>query len=263
MNFSTAAWSSVGRKILNALTGLFWVGFVIGHLSGNLLLFVGPEAFNQYAYFLTNFLHGAGVLIAEFAMIVFLLLHAYTGFTVWQHKWGARKQPYEMKANAGGASRKGLASQSMLWTGLLLLIFICFHVMQFKFGVMDPRSPNDLFVNVDVVKIRNLYGLVIDSFAQPIWAFGYIFIMLLLGTHLWHGTWSAFQSLGLANDRYLPILRVLGNILALLLALGFIILPAAIYAGNSHFQQLDQRYVQDHAGQPATDKPAMTVMTEE
>ena len=242
MNFGAAIGSSVGRKILNGISGLFFVGFVIGHLTGNLLLLVGPEAFNDYAHFLTHAFHGVGVLIAEAVMLVFLGVHAATGISVWMNKSRARSRGYEMNGNAGGRSNKSAASKSMLYTGLLLLAFIAFHVAQFKFGIIDPRSPEDQWVMVDGVHVRNLYGLVVDSFQQPFWAIGYIVIMAMLGTHLWHGIWSAFQSLGLANDRYLPILRFSGRILAVLLALGFIALPAVIFLGNNHFQQLDSQY---------------------
>lgn len=242
MNFGAAIGSSVGRKILNAVTGLFFVGFVIGHLTGNLLLFVGPEAFNDYAHFLTTVFHGVGVIIAEIVMVAFLTVHAATGISVWMNKSRARSHGYQMQGNAGGRSNKSAASKSMLYTGILLLAFIAFHVAQFKFGVIDPRQPEDQWVMVDGVHVRNLYGLVVDSFQQPIWAIGYIVIMAMLGTHLWHGTWSAFQSMGLANDRYLPIFRTAGHVLAVALAVGFLALPAVIFLGNDHFQQLDQKY---------------------
>lgn len=247
MNFGAAVGSSVGRKILNAVTGLFFVGFVIGHLTGNLLLFFGPEAFNSYAYFLTNLFHGVGIYVVEAVMIVFLLVHAGTGISVWMNKSRARSRGYELQRDAGGASKKSAASRSMLYTGILLLVFIVFHVAQFKFGLTDPRSPEEQMVTIDGVQVTNLYGRVVDSFEQPIWAIGYIVIMLMLGTHLWHGTWSAFQSLGLANDRYLPILRRLGNVLAVLLAVGFLLLPAVIFVANDRFQQLDQQYEAKYA----------------
>lgn len=248
MNLGTAVGSSIGRKILNAVTGLFFVGFVIGHLTGNFLLFAGPEAFNNYAHFLTGFFHGAGLLIVEAVMLAFLLTHAWTGLSVWQNKWAARKRAYEVRGDAGGKSPKSAASQSMLWSGILLLLFIAFHIAQFKFGVMDARDPNDFFVTVGGEQVRNLYGLVVDSFAVWYWTVGYMFIMLMLGSHLWHGAWSAFQSLGLASDSTLPGLRRAAHLLAVLLAIGFIALPGVIYLNNGYFQAWDASYVQQYQG---------------
>lgn len=246
MNLGAAVGSSIGRKILNSLTGLFFVGFVIGHLTGNFLLFAGPAAFNNYAHFLTGFFHGAGLYVVEAVMLLFLLTHAYTGISVWINKASARKRDYKVKGNAGGRSAKSPSSKSMLYTGILLLVFIAFHIAQFKFGVMDGRDGSLHYVIVAGEQVRNLYGLVVDSFQQWYWTFGYIFIMLILGTHLWHGAWSAFQSLGLANDNTYPTLRLASRVLAVLLALGFIALPAVIYLGNPYFQKLDQQYVQLH-----------------
>jgi succinate dehydrogenase / fumarate reductase cytochrome b subunit len=250
MNLGTALGSSVGRKILNSITGLFFVGFVIGHLIGNLLILAGPDEFNNYAHFLTTFFHGAGVLIAEAVMIVFLATHAWTGISVWQNKAAARKRAYEVSRDAGGTSKKSRASQTMLYTGLLLLGFIAFHVAQFKFGVMDGRPPEGQWLTVEGVKIRNLYGLVVDSFGAWYWTLGYIVIMAMLGSHLWHGAWSAFQSLGLANDHYLPRIRQAAHALAVVLAAGFLALPAIIYAGNGYFQQKDEAYVTLHEAHP-------------
>lgn len=251
MNLGTAVGSSVGRKILNSLTGLFFVGFVIGHLTGNFLLFAGPDAFNNYAHLLTGMFHGVGLLIVEAVMLLFLLTHAWTGFSVWRSKWAARSNGYAVKGNAGGKSAKSPSSQSMLYTGLLLLVFIAFHVAQFKFGVTDGRHAENQFVTIDGVAVRNVYGLVVDSFQQPFWAIGYMVLMVVLGTHLWHGAWSALQSLGLIKDRNMGTVRLASHLLAVLLAVGFIALPGVIYAGNSYFQNLDQEYVQLHTTRTA------------
>ncbi len=242
MNVGTAIGSSIGRKIINGITGLFFVGFVIGHLTGNFLLFAGPDAFNSYAHFLTNLFHGAGLLIVEAVMLLFLAMHAWSGITVWLNKWSARSKGYSVKGHATG-SRKSLASTSMLYTGILLLVFIVFHVAQFKFGLTDPRPPADHEVIINGVEIENLYGRVVDTFAQPFYTAIYMIIMAMLGTHLWHGTWSAFQSLGLANQHFLPTIRKIGHVLAVLLAVGFLALPGVIFAQNDYFQEQDQAYI--------------------
>jgi succinate dehydrogenase / fumarate reductase cytochrome b subunit len=258
MNLGATLGSSIGRKIVNGVTGLAFVGFVIGHLIGNLLLLAGPGPFNDYAYFLTHFFHGAGVLIAEAVLLVFLAMHAYTGIMVWSNKAAARKASYRIKGDAGGKSPKGLASQTMLYTGLLLLAFIAFHVAQFKFGVMDGRPPEGQWLTIGGVQVRNVYGLVVDSFAQWYWSVGYMVIMAMLGLHLWHGAWSAFQSLGLANDHYLPVIRSIARSLAVVLTIGFLLLPGAIWLGNDYFQKQDNAYIQLHETK-AAEAPASSL----
>ncbi len=192
MNLATAIQSSIGRKIINGVTGLFFVGFVIGHLTGNFLLFAGPEAFNNYAHFLTHLFHGVGLYVIEAVMLAFLFMHAASGISVWMNKSRARSRGYEVSSNAGGKSKKSVASQFMIYTGILLLVFIAVHVAQFKYGVLDPRDPANFSVMIDGVEVRNLYGLVVRSFAQPVWWILYSVVMVALGLHLWHGGWSAF-----------------------------------------------------------------------
>ena len=243
MNLATAAQSSIGRKIITGITGLLLIGFVIGHLTGNFLLLVGPKAFNDYAYFLEHMFHGAGLIVAELGLIVLFASHAWSGYSVWANKWKARTTNYEIPSDAGGKSKKSVSSTSMLWTGILLLAFVVWHVAQFKFGVIDTANRD---VIVDGVAMRDLYGLVIDTFANPMWTVIYLMIMVALGTHLWHGAWSAFQSLGLANDKYLPTINKGAHLVAALLAAGFLFLPTYIMIRSSHFQELDKQYMQTY-----------------
>ena len=240
MNLATAAQSSIGRKLINGFTGLLLVGFVIGHLTGNFLLLAGPEAFNDYAYFLEHLFHGVGLIIAEVGLIVLFLSHAWSGYSVWRRKWDARKSGYVVPGDAGGVSKKSVSSSTMLWTGILLLTFVVWHVAQFKFGVVDDVNRS---VTVDGVHMRDLFGLVIDTFAQPIWTGFYLLIMTALGFHLWHGAWSAFQSLGLANGEYLPVITKVAHAVAALLAAGFLFLPAYILIANDSFKMADQQYM--------------------
>jgi succinate dehydrogenase cytochrome b subunit len=240
MNLATAAQSSIGRKLISGFTGLLLVGFVIGHLTGNLLLLAGPEAFNNYAYFLEHIGHGYGLILAEIGLIVLFLSHAWSGYSVWRRKWEARKSSYSAPGDAGGASKKSISSESMLWTGILLLLFVVWHVAQFKFGVIDTANRD---ITVDGVEMRNLFGLVVDTFGNPIWTGLYLIIMAMLGLHLWHGAWSAFQSLGLANGKYLPTITKASHAVAAVLAFGFLALPAYILAANSEFKKTDQVYM--------------------
>ncbi len=245
MNLAKAVNSSVGRKLITGLTGLLLVGFVIGHLTGNLLLFAGPKAFNEYAYFLETMFHGAGIIVAEIGLILLFGFHAWSGISVWRNKAKARPQAYQVKENAGGTSRKTLSSTTMLWTGLLLLAFVVIHVAQFKLGVIDPVA--DRMVTVDGVEMKNLFGRVVDAFAQPLTAVFYMVVMAMLGLHLWHGAWSAFQSLGLANSSYLPTIEKAAHAIAVLLAVGFLFLPGVIFVANDHFQKQNAAFVSEYS----------------
>lgn len=243
MNLAAAAQSSVGRKLINGVTGLLLIGFIIGHLTGNFLLLVGPEAFNNYAYFLEHMFHGAGLIVAELGLIALFLSHAYSGYSVWASKWKARQSAYSAPGDAGGKSKKSVSSTSMLYSGILLLAFVVWHVAQFKFGIVDTENRD---VVVDGTPMRDLYGLVIDTFGDPLWTGIYIVIMAALGLHIWHGAWSAFQSLGLANSSYLPRITKIANAAAIVLTLGFLFLPAFILVQNDKYQQLDQKYMEQY-----------------
>ncbi len=246
MNLAAAAQSSIGRKLISGLTGLLLIGFVIGHLTGNFLLLVGPEAFNNYAYFLEHLFHGAGLYVAEVGLIILFASHAWSGYRVWDQKWKARPTKYVEPGDAGGKSKKSISSTSMLWTGCLLLLFVVWHVAQFKFGIVDTMDRT--FTAADGRHMKDLYGLVIDTFANPLWTGLYLVVMAGLGVHLWHGAWSAFQSLGLANDSYLPRITLVANFLAVVLAIGFLFLPAYIMIDNANLKKKDQDYMRLYQG---------------
>lgn len=228
---STALRSSLGKKFLMALTGLVWFGFVVGHLTGNLLLLLGRQAFNDYGEFLEHLGHGKLLPLVEIFLVATLATHVVTGLTVaWADKSRARPRGYEMSRNAGGRSQKTLASTSMAWTGTILLLFLIFHVATFKFGVIQPTSSPAY-----LEKPHDLYARVVTAFANPVYVGIYTLVMALLGVHLSHGIWSAFQSLGLNNPRIMQVLRPLAYVVAAILAVGFLFLPASIYMFNQQF----------------------------
>ncbi len=219
--------SSIGTKLINGLTGLLLCGFIVGHLAGNLLLLVGPRAFNEYAHFLHSFLHGAFVPMAEVGLVVLFLAHAVAGIRVALLRRRARPRGYVKVGNAGGPSQKTIASRSMIVTGLVLLVFVIVHVGMFRLGIGAPRSyPN---VSIDGESARDLYSLVVDWFKLGPVVAGYVLVMLLLGTHLRHGFWSAFQSLGLNHPKYMPLIYGVGIAFAVLMAVGFLAIPVYIY----------------------------------
>src|SRR5262249_19555912 len=130
--------SSVGKKLLNGLTGVLLLGFIVAHLLGNLTIFVGQDALNGYAH-LTHSL-GFVLILIELALGAVFLLHAYAGLTVWRDKQRARGTAYTQVASKGGPSRQTLASRSMALTGVVLLVFLVIHLYQFRFGPGEAQG---------------------------------------------------------------------------------------------------------------------------
>jgi succinate dehydrogenase / fumarate reductase cytochrome b subunit len=218
--------SSVGKKLVSGFTGLLLSGFVLGHLIGNLLLLVGPEAFNEYAFFLEHVGHGFLVYVAEAGLIAVFLFHALSGIQVALDRRRARSTRYAKSVSAGGPSRQTIASKSMIVTGLVLLVFVPLHVAMFKFGAWAPEIH---MTTVDGEPFRDLYRLVVDWFNNGAIVAVYVAVMLLLGTHLRHGFWSAFQSLGAVNARYTPLVYGVGMAFAFAIAFGFLVIPVYIF----------------------------------
>ena len=200
---------SILPKILMALTGLIWFGFLIGHLTGNFLLFSGAEKFDAYAKFLES---TGGLLIAtEVLLILFLAAHIYSAVRLSNANSAARRNGYAVKTTRGRAS---LASRTMLVGGIILLIFIVTHVYMFKFGPAAVEG-----------ETRKLHALVMASFSQPLMVVWYVLAMLALGLHLSHGFGSAFQTLGILNPNWRSKLRAGGKVFGWVISLAFISIP--------------------------------------
>ena len=222
-SFGSVAWSSVGKKVITGLTGFLLVGFVIVHLLGNLTLFIGPDAFNGYAHFLETAVHGWLIYAFEAGLLVIFGFHIAAAVTVAvADKMAARKQGYKYARNAGGRSRKTLASRSMIVSGVVIAVFVIAHIFMFKFN-----AGNAFPKNADGTK--NLFTVVVKAFKEPSFTAFTVVAMILLGMHLRHGVWSAFQSLGWTNDRWLPILTRIALVVSILLAVGFILLPVVLF----------------------------------
>lgn len=215
-----AATSQVGRKILTGATGVLLVLFIFFHLGGNLAVFGDVDAMNRYSMVL----HDLGPLLwfARIGLLVVFTIHAWIGISIWINKRKARPQNYQVYSSKGGPSKQSLSSRSMAFTGIVLLIFVVFHLNTFAFGEMET-------ILIDGRETHDVKSLVIDTFQNPLYAFGYAFVMLLLGTHLGHGIWSAFVSLGLSGKKSSAAMYTIGGILAVVLAIGFIFIPLYIY----------------------------------
>ncbi|MGK5082076.1 succinate dehydrogenase cytochrome b subunit [Bdellovibrionota bacterium FG-1] len=217
--------SSVGKKLLMALSGLGLVLFSLIHLLGNLSLYkVNGTTFNFYAHTLMGL--GGLLVVAEVGLTALFLLHILMGFTLTGKNRTARPIAYQGLRTKGGASYSNLSSRNMIITGGILFAFLILHIWQFRFG---PAEAAGYVTQANGVEVRDLHRLVYETFRNPFFVFVYMGSMALLGTHLRHGFWSAFQSLGAVNARWLPPIRLLGMVLSFILAFGFFLIPLWIY----------------------------------
>ena len=209
--------SSVGTKLLIGFTGLLLFAYLILHLVGNLFVFGGQDSFNHYAHMLVS---NPLVLPAEIALAAFFVVHIYKAVTMWAANQRARPQGYEMKQWAGYKSRKSVASTTMIWTGLVILVFVVIHLAQMKFGA---------WYQIGDPPIRDLYRTEVEVFSSLPWVAVYVLCMVLVGFHLRHGISSAFQSLGADHPVYTKRLVILGTVLAILIGGGFAVIPIWVY----------------------------------
>jgi len=203
-------------KILIGVTGLALVLYLIVHIAGNLMVFGGPSLFNKYAYTLEG---NPLIPVIEIGLLLIFLVHVYKTVTMFLSNQQARPTRYAMKKRADYTSRKSFASSTMIFTGLWLLIFIIIHVKAFRYGTDYPWAEGG----------RDLYRLEIENFANPLIVVFYVLSMLVVGSHLWHGASSAFQSLGLDNPRWTPRIRATGKVLAVVITGGFITIAIWAY----------------------------------
>jgi succinate dehydrogenase / fumarate reductase cytochrome b subunit len=200
---------SVGTKILIGSTGLALVLYLVIHVAGNLMVFFGPEVFNQYAYTLEG---NPLIPVVEIGLLIVFLVHVFKTITMFLTNQQARPVRYVQKKYAGRPSRKTFASSTMIFSGLWLLVFIVVHVRAFRYGA-EYEWPGGG---------RDLYRLEMENFSHPWTVAFYVLSMLVVGSHLWHGASSAFQSLGVEGTRWTPRLLAGGRLVAVLIASAFI-----------------------------------------
>jgi succinate dehydrogenase / fumarate reductase, cytochrome b subunit len=198
-------WSSIGKKLLMALTGLSFCGFLAGHLAGNLTIYGGKSAFNSYA----DHLHALGpvLTLAEWGLLVFALVHVSTGLILFYQNFTARTSRYVVNKRAGGRT---IGSATMPYTGILLLAFIIFHLVNFHF--VDKTN-------------TTVYQIVTQTFENPIYVVIYILAMIVVALHVSHGLWSAFQTIGANHAKYMPFIMALSIVFSLAVGFGFGIIP--------------------------------------
>jgi succinate dehydrogenase / fumarate reductase cytochrome b subunit len=213
--------SSIGKKLLNGITGVLLLLFIVAHLAGNLTIFVGKDALNAYAA--TTHSLGPLLIVIELGLAAVFLVHAGSAISVWRDNKAARDSRYVVSKSKGAASKQTVASRTMIWTGLVLLAFLIIHLKQFRFGPMTPEYMTTLPGHTG--EVWDLHRIVVETFKQPIWTGVYVAVMILLGFHLRHGFWSAFQSIGALNPKLRPLAFSAGLVFALVIAIGFLLLP--------------------------------------
>ena len=208
-------WSStVGRKIVMGVTGVMLVAFIVGHLAGNLLVYGGPEAENRYAALLKS--NPELLWAVRVVLLAALVLHVWAGLGLAQTASAARPIGYQESAPQSAT----LASRTMRWGGLFLLGFLVLHILHFTTGTIHPQfNGADVYANL-MVGFRVWYA-----------ALFYLLAMVILGLHLYHGTSSMFQSLGLSHPGYDPGRRRAMRLLSVLVFGGFASIPLAVWLG--------------------------------
>lgn len=214
--------SSVGRKLIVAVSGVILILFVIGHLLGNLQIFLGPDWINGYAEHLRDL--GPLLWIIRAFLLVTVLVHIYYTILLAIENRRARPSRYRKREIV----KATFASRTMAMSGLILLVFIIYHLLHFTVRTTDPRFPT---LPKDPLGHYDVYSMMVLGFQSPLVSGFYILGMFLLALHLSHGSSSFFQSLGLNNQQLTPRLAFAGRVFAWLLFVGYSSIPMAVLLG--------------------------------
>ena len=211
----------IGKKAVMAVTGVLLFGYVVAHLLGNLQIYsADPQQINRYAAFLHNPNNAAALWIARLVLLIAVVMHIVASVQLWNLKREARPVRYIKKDDAATS----YASRTMMWSGPIVAAFVIFHVLHLTVGAVVPlqeMGPNEPDVRTNVIM----------GFDNPAISGFYIFAMILLCMHLYHGLWSMFQSLGFSHPRYTPKVKRGAAVFAILIAIGNCSVPIAVMTG--------------------------------
>jgi succinate dehydrogenase / fumarate reductase cytochrome b subunit len=213
--------STIGKKTIMAVTGLVLVSFVILHMAGNLQVFLGPDKLNGYSAFLKS--TGELLWLARLGLLAALIAHVTMAYQLTQIAKRARPVGYEMRTPQVST----LASRSMRWGGVLLLVFIVFHLLHFTTGTIYPIAS----IKGAWFSDKDVYNNVISAFRVPWVVLFYVVVMFFLMLHLFHGAWSSVRTLGLSKPAPRPLERRIATAIAVVVWLGFTIVPVAVFFG--------------------------------
>lgn len=231
---ATAYWqSSIGKKLIVAVTGIVMILFLAGHLTGNLLIFAGREAFNDYAQFLHEAGHGMLIWVARVGLLVTVVLHVIATIQLTRQNRAARKEAYQYKTTIQAKK----SSLLMIWSGLTILSFIIFHILHFTVKIAGGFSEmmDQAYLATTGETRHDAYGMVIAGFQACglnalVVAF-YIISMSLLCSHLSHGVGSVFQTLGWRSQKSQDLIRNISLGYSFVIWAGFISVPLSIFFG--------------------------------
>lgn len=213
-------YSIIGKKIFLGFSGMVLLGFIVGHLLGNLSVFAGEDAINSYAYFL----HNNKILLytARVFLLFMLIVHIYFSFSLTYLNNAAREKDYTCKQNINST----FASRTMIYSGLMILCFIVFHLLHFTLGKIQPQ-----FYGITDDKNRvNVYSMLINNFTNPFISAIYIFAMLCLGLHLSHAFFSVCQTFSIVNTHNsIHKARNISVIVSAIIIVGYVSIPLTIF----------------------------------
>jgi succinate dehydrogenase / fumarate reductase cytochrome b subunit len=213
--------SSVFKKVVMAVSGIIMVLFLIAHMVGNLHVFQGAKAFNSYSEWLRTVGEPALpyrtlLTIIEIVLTVSVVAHFWAAVSLWRQAKRARPQSYVTKKSVA----QTYASRTMRWGGVIVALFIVYHLLDLTFGVANPAGTDS-----------TPYGRLVAGFSNPIPTIVYVIALVLLGMHLRHGIWSATQTLGQSNRRRERTVNAFAIVFSTLLIAGYLVVPAAVVFG--------------------------------
>jgi succinate dehydrogenase / fumarate reductase cytochrome b subunit len=214
--------SSIGKKILMAITGIILFGFVVGHLLGNLQMFQAPERVNHYAHFLQSL--GPLLWGIRFFLLLVVLVHLIVAILLTKENFAARPDKYVVRQSA----KSSFADNYMGVFGALLGIYLVFHILHFTIRAFIYPEFSNLLTPTGQ---RDVYQMALLSFQIPWVSTFYIFMMAILGFHLWHGIPSFFQTLGIRHKYITPVVTYGGKLVSIIIALGYMSIPIAVLLG--------------------------------
>jgi succinate dehydrogenase / fumarate reductase cytochrome b subunit len=210
--------STIGKKIVMAVTGLIMVGFLIEHVSGNLLVFRSSDTFNSYAAFLKGL--GGLLWLARAILLAAVSLHVVAAVQLAERARAARPVGYQLR----DPQVSTLAARTLRWSGALILLFVVLHLMHFTTGTIQPApfSAEDVYANI----VGGFHLWWVSAF--------YIVAMIALGLHIYHAAWASFRTLGVSRPKPNPLHRSVATVVAVFVWLGFTIIPIAVLLGVVH-----------------------------